>query len=279
MNDTIFLNNGVAMPRLGLGVYKAAADGEVQSAIKDAFSVGYRLIDTASVYRNEEGVGAALKALRLPREAYFITTKVWNTAQRLGDVENAFNRSLERLGLEYVDLYLIHWPVPGYYEETWRVLEKLYRDGRVRAIGVSNFNERQLTEIMTNFDIVPAVNQIEYHPLWNRQNLLDFCRRNGIVVQAYAPLARGAYLNRAVIEKIADKYHRTTAQIGLRWLLQKDICPIPKSVHPARILSNYQIFDFELDEVEMQTLDSMNENFRSANIPDDLKDQLSLDDI
>lgn len=271
MNEKILLNNGIEMPRVGLGVYKATVDGEVQTAIRDAYSVGYRLIDTASVYRNEEGVGAGIRALKVPREELFVTTKVWNNAQRLGDVENAFNRSLERLGLDYIDLYLIHWPVPGYYLDSWRTLEKLYKAGKVRAIGVSNFDERQLSEILDIAEIKPVVNQIEYHPLWNQEGLRRFCENNDIVVQAYAPLARGAYLNRGVIEKIAEKYNRTTAQIGLRWLLQKNICPIPKSVHSARILSNYQIFDFELDEVEMQTLDSLNENFRSANIPEDLQ--------
>ena len=270
MNETILLNNGVEMPRLGLGVYKAGPDGEVQSAIRDAVSIGYRLIDTASVYKNEEGVGEGVRTCGVPRSELFITTKVWNNAQRLGDVENAFNRSLERLGLDYVDLYLIHWPVPGCSIDTWHVLEDIYRSGRARAIGVSNFTQLQLEELMASSEIVPAVNQIEYHQLWNQEELRLFCLNNGIAVQAYAPLARGAYLNRSIIEKIAEKYNRSTAQIGLRWLIQKDICPIPKSVHTARILSNSQIFDFELDEVEMQMLDSMNENFRSANPPDDL---------
>ena len=270
ISETILLNNGVEMPRLGLGVYKAGPDGEVQRAIRDAVSIGYRLVDTASVYKNEEGVGEGVRTCGVPRSELFITTKVWNNAQRLGDVENAFSRSLERLGLDYVDLYLIHWPVPGCSIDTWHVLEDIYRSGRARAIGVSNFTQLQLEELMAVSDIVPAVNQIEYHPLWNQEELRYFCQNNGIAVQAYAPLARGAYLNRSIIEKIAEKYNRSTAQIGLRWLIQKDICPIPKSVNTARILSNSQIFDFELDEVEMQMLDSMNENFRSANPPDDL---------
>ena len=270
MNDRILLNNGIEMPRLGLGVYKAASDGEVQTAIRDAVSVGYRLIDTASFYKNEEGVGEGVRTCGIPRSELFITTKVWNNAQRLGDVENAFSRSLERLGLDYVDLYMIHWPIAGYSIDTWHILEDILRSGRARAIGVCNFSQLQLEELMAASDIVPAVNQIEYHPLFNQEELRLFCKTTGIVVQAYAPLARGAYLNRSIIEKIAEKYNRSTAQIGLRWLLQKDICPIPKSVHTARILSNYQVFDFELDDVEMQMLDSMNENFRSASQPDDI---------
>ena len=270
MQDSILLNNGIAMPRLGLGVYKAGCDGEVQQAIRDAVTVGYRLIDTASVYKNEEGVGQGVRSCDIPREELFITSKVWNNAQRLGDVENAFNRSLDRLGLDYLDLYLLHWPVPGCSLESWHALENIYRSGRVKAIGVSNFTIADLTELMENSEIVPAVNQIEYHPLWNQDALRRFCQEKGIVVQAYAPLARGAYLERSVIENIAVKYNRSVPQIGLRWLLQKDICPIPKSIHVDRILSNAQIFDFELDEAEMLALDSLNENFRCANIPDDL---------
>ena len=270
MNNTILLNNGIEMPRLGLGVYKAEATGEVQSAIRDAVSIGYRLIDTASFYKNEEGVGEGIRTSGIPRKDLFVTTKVWNNAQRLGDVENAFNRSLERLGLDYVDLYMIHWPIAGYSIDTWHVLEDIYRSGRARAIGVCNFSQLQLEELMAESEIVPAVNQVEYHPLMNPEDLRIFCQNNGIVVQAYAPLARGAYLNRSIIEKIAEKYNRSTAQIGLRWLLQKDVCPIPKSVHTARILSNSQVFDFELDEVEMQMLDSMNENFKVANPPPDI---------
>ena len=189
MQETITLNNGINMPRLGLGVYKATSDGEVQNAIKDAVSIGYRLIDTASFYKNEEGVGEGIRKCGIPRKELFVTTKVWNNAQRLGDVENAFNRSLDRLGLDYIDLYMVHWPVPGCSIETWKVMENIYRSGRARAIGVANYNEIQLTELMEHCDIVPAVNQIEYHPLCNPEGLRHFCQTSGIVVQAYAPLA------------------------------------------------------------------------------------------
>ncbi|MDO4478373.1 MAG: aldo/keto reductase [Lachnospiraceae bacterium] len=270
MHKTITLNNGVAMPRLGLGTYKSTSECDVQGAIRDAVSTGYRLIDTASFYKNEEAVGDGIRKCGIPREELFVTTKVWNTAQRLGDVENAFNRSLERLGLDYIDLYLIHWPVPGCSLETWHLLEKLLADGRCRAIGVSNFNEMQLQELMDNSTIVPAVNQIEYHPLWNRDSLRSFCQSNGIAVQAYCPLARGAFFDRSVIENLALKYNRTPAQIGLRWLLQKDICPIPKSVNADRIISNACIFDFALDEHEMASIDGLNENHRVAGVPDDI---------
>ena len=270
MDLTITLNTGAAMPRLGLGCYKASEDNEVQSAIKDAVSVGYRLFDTASAYKNEEGVGQGIRECGIPREELFVTTKVWNNAQRLGAVEDAFSRSLERLGLDYVDLYLIHWPVPGCYVETWKVLEGICKSGRAKAIGISNFNEIQIQDILNVCEIVPAVNQIEYHPLWNQDSLRIFCQNHGIAVQAYAPLARGAYLEKPVLISLAEKYNRSTAQIGLRWMLQKDICVIPKSVHVDRILSNSQIFDFELDEMDMQAIDSMNENYRSASIPEDM---------
>jgi diketogulonate reductase-like aldo/keto reductase len=270
MNYTIELNTGAKMPMLGLGLYKMTGEGEAEQAIRSASIMGYRLFDTASAYKNEEEVGRGIRSCGLPRNEVFVTTKIWNNAQRIGNIESAFERSLDRLGLGYVDLYLIHWPVPGCYLDTWHVLEEIYRSGRAKAIGVSNFNEYQLDDILLHASDVPAVNQIEYHPLFNQDGIRKFCQQNGIVVQAYAPLARGAYLNRSIIEKIAEKYNRSTAQIGLRWLLQKDICPIPKSVHTARILSNYQVFDFELDDVEMQMLDSMNENFRSASQPDDI---------
>ena len=269
MEQTLTLNTGAEMPLLGLGCYKADGGDGVQ-AIKDAVSIGYRLFDTASAYKNEEGVGQGIRECGLPRDQIFVTTKVWNNAQRLGAVEDAFSRCLERLGLDYVNLYLVHWPVPGCYPETWKVLENIYASGRARAIGVSNFNEIQLQEIMDNSDIVPAVNQIEYHPLWNQDSLRLFCQNHGIAVQAYAPLARGAYLDRPILVNLAEKYNRSTAQIGLRWMIQKGISVIPKSVHIDRILSNSQIFDFKLDDMDMQSIDSMNENFRSAAVPEDM---------
>jgi diketogulonate reductase-like aldo/keto reductase len=270
MEQTITLNTGALMPLLGLGCYKATGENEVQNAIKDAVSIGYRLFDTASAYKNEEGVGQGIRECGIPRDQLFVTTKVWNNAQRLGAVEDAFNRSLERLGLDYVDLYLIHWPVPGCYLDTWKILENICESGRAKAIGVSNFSELQLQEILQMCRIVPAVNQIEYHPLWNQDALRIFCQNNGIAVQAYAPLARGAYMERPVLVSLAEKYNRSAAQIGLRWMIQKNISVIPKSVHVDRILSNSQIFDFQLDDMDMQAIDSMNENFRTASIPEDM---------
>lgn len=259
------------MPMVGLGVYKAVGPNEVEQAISDAFNIGYRAIDTASVYKNEDGVGRAIKNSRLSRDEIFITTKVWNNAQRVGDIIGAFNRSLERLQLDYVDLYLIHWPVPGCYIDTWKELIKLYAAGKAKSIGVSNFDTYQLNELITTTGITPAVNQIEFHPYHHQDDILRYCQERGIAVQAYAPLARGAYLNDEVINAIADRHNKTAAQIGLRWIVQKGISIIPKSTKPERIQHNCDIFDFELTEIEMELIDDLNQNRKYSSIPEDLR--------
>lgn len=267
---SVKLNTGAEMPLLGLGVYKAAAENEVENAIRCAFESGYRLIDTASAYKNEDGVGRAVKFSALPRNEIFVTTKVWNNAQRMGNIEGAFSRSLERLQLDYVDLYLIHWPVPGCYLDTWSHLEEIYESRRAHAIGVSNFEIHHLEELFKASGIVPAVNQIEFHPLWNQSDLFAYCKERGIAVQAYAPLARGAYLNHELLAEIAATHEKTTAQIGLRWSVQKGISVIPKSTRDDRIIANSQIFDFELSDDEMRAIDGMDEKFRSSGIPEDM---------
>lgn len=269
-NEKIMLNDGRQMPLLGLGVYKAVGENEVEQAIADAADAGYRLIDTASVYKNEDGVGRGIKALTIPRDELFVTTKIWNTAQRIGDVEDSSNRSLERLGLDYVDLYLIHWPVPGCYADTWKALEKLQSQGRVKSIGVSNFHIHDLEILKKISDVVPAVNQVEFHPLFNQPELLSYCRDNKIAVQAYAPLARGAYLHSQLLLEIGRKYQKTTAQIGLRWAVQQGISVIPKSVHKERIQENAGIFDFSLTTEEMEAITAMDAHQRTAGIPEDM---------
>ncbi|MDO4679493.1 MAG: aldo/keto reductase [Eubacteriales bacterium] len=272
MNNTIFLNNDREMPLLGLGVYKATGENEAENAIITAADAGYRLIDTASVYKNEENVGRGIMKCGVPRKDLFITTKVWNTAQRLGDIQGAFERSLDRLKLDYVDLYLIHWPVPGCYLSTWKELEEIQKSGRALSIGVSNFEIRHLEELARVSDVVPAVNQIECHPLCYPKELIEYCQDRGIQVQAYAPLARGAYLDNDVLCVLGTKYGRTPAQIGLRWAVQKGISVIPKSSNPERIISNGNIFDFVIEQEDMDILDTLNENYHSSSIPEDLRD-------
>ena len=266
----IHLNDGREMPLLGLGVYKATEDEELKQAISSAVSWGYRLIDTASFYKNEEGVGKGIQALDIPREDLFVTTKIWNTAQRIGDIEDSFNRSLERLGLDYVDLYLIHWPVPGCFGNTWKAMEKLREEGKVKSIGVSNFSIQDLELLKTVSDVVPAVNQVEFHPFFNHPELKAYCQENGIALQAYAPLARGTYLNSPLMIEIGKNHQKSPAQVGLRWLVQQGIGVIPKSVHEERLAENSQIFDFVLSDEEMAAITAMDVQQRVAGIPEDM---------
>ena len=271
-NKTILLNTNREMPVIGLGVYKATGENEVERAICYATKAGYSLIDTASAYGNEDGVGRGVKQCSVSRDELFITTKIWNNAQRLGDIDGAFNRSLERLMTDYVDLYLIHWPVPGCYLQTWDKISTFYHEGRARSIGVSNFEIRHLKELESVSDIVPAVNQIEFHPYLYQKELVEYCQSRGIAVQAYAPLARGAYLDDDVMCVLATKYGKTPAQIGLRWILQKGVAIIPKSTQEERIINNAQLFDFEIEEEDMAIIDTLNKNQKYSGIPDDLKD-------
>lgn len=272
MRETVFLNNDREMPLLGLGVYKLPDDVQAEAAITSAISAGYRMIDTASVYKNEESVGSAIARCGVPRKDLFITSKIWNTAQRLGDVQGAFSRSLDRLKLSYVDLYLIHWPVPGCYLSTWKELEKILESGRALSIGVSNFDIRHLEELRKISGIIPAVNQIECHPLCYPSELIEYCKAFGIQVQAYAPLARGAYFDNDVMCVLGTKYARTPAQIGLRWAVQKGISVIPKSSNPERIRSNGNIFDFNIEDEDMAIIDTLNENLHTSHVPEDLRD-------
>lgn len=272
MKETVFLNNDREMPLLGLGVYKLPDDVQAEAAVTSAISAGYRMIDTASVYKNEESVGRAIAKCGVPRKDLFIISKIWNNAQRLSDVQGAFSRSLDRLKVSYVDLYLIHWPVPGCYLSTWKELESILESGRALSIGVSNFDIRHLEELRKISGVIPAVNQIECHPLCYPAELIEYCKAFGIQVQAYAPLARGAYFDNDVMCVLGTKYARTPAQIGLRWAIQKGISVIPKSINPERIRSNGNIFDFNIEDEDMAIIDTLNEDLHTSHVPEDLRD-------
>lgn len=272
INSKTTLHNGVKMPVLGLGVYKAKNGQEVIDAIHYAFNAGYRHIDTASFYDNEEGVGVAIRKSSVSREEIFITTKVWNDDHGFETTLAAFEASRKKLQLDYIDLYLIHWPVPGKYLETWKALEKLYKEGKVKAIGVCNCMEHHLQDIMENSEIKPMLLQNEFHPRLIQQELLDFCTENGIQYEGWSPLMRGQILNNETLERLADKHHKSIAQITLRWNLQKGVVAIPKSVHKDRIEENADIFNFSLSEEEMDLIDSLDREERTGAHPDHFMD-------
>lgn len=270
LTATTTLHNEVKMPWVGLGVYKMDEESnEAKEAVLSALELGYRSIDTASFYKNEEGVGQALQETSVPREELFITTKVWNDEQGYEETLNAFENSLEKLGLDYVDLYLIHWPVPGKYKDTWKALEKLYKDGKVRAIGVSNFLPHHLEELQKDAEIKPMVDQVEFHPQNSVPELQEYCKNNGIQLEAWSPLARGKYFENAVLQELAKKYNKTAAQIILRWDFQHGVVTIPKSSSKERQAQNADIFDFELTDVEMGKIDTLNKEKRIGPHPDE----------
>lgn len=263
------LNNGKQIPQLGFGVWQVSNE-EVVPAVKKALETGYRLIDTATVYKNEEGVGQAIAESGIPREELFITTKVWNADQGYENTLKAFETSLEKLGLDYVDLYLIHWPCPDFnlYIETYKALEKIYKEGRAKAIGVSNFDIEHLQRVMDECEVVPAVNQVECHPYLQQKELKEFCAKHNIYVEAYSPLMNGRdVLKDETIVKIAEKHGKTAAQVILRWHIQNETIIIPKSVTPARIEENFHVFDFELDQEDMELINGLDRNIRINSVP------------
>ena len=269
IQSSIRLNNGVEIPRLGLGVYQTPPGRITQHVVRYALDIGYRHIDTAYIYGNESDIGKAVLESGVQREEVFVTTKLWNTDRVGYDYAiKACKQSLQRLGLTYLDLYLIHWPVHGINNnsiEVWKAMVHLLREGRARAIGVSNFSIDDLKQILNDSDVVPAVNQIEFHPFLYQKDLLSFCERNSIQLEAYSPLTRGRRLNDPHIVNIARKYdNKTPAQILIRWSLQHDLVVIPKSIHEERILENSQVFDSELRAEDMKFLDSLNENLQTV---------------
>ncbi|MBM4765224.1 aldo/keto reductase [Bacillus sp. B15-48] len=269
----ITLNNGIQMPQLGFGVFKVEDGNTVIDAVKKAIEVGYRSIDTAAIYQNEAGVGEAIRQSQVPREELFITSKVWNKDQGYDSTLKAFETSLDKLGLDYLDLYLVHWPMPktDKYVETYKALEKLYEDGRVRAIGVCNFNIPHVERILSECQVKPVLNQIECHPYLTQMDLKQFCKENDIFVEAWGPLMQGGEaLTNEAIKEIAKKYNKTTAQVILRWHLQNNVIAIPKSITPSRIEENFNVFDFELTNDELNQIDALNENKRQGSDPEEM---------
>ncbi|OIK16005.1 glyoxal reductase [Bacillus sp. MUM 116] len=266
------LNNGVKMPWFGLGVFKVEEGPELVNAVRTAIIHGYRSVDTAAIYGNEEGVGQGIReGLRetgISREELFVTSKVWNSDLGYESTLTAYENSLQKLGLEYLDLYLIHWPVEGKYKEAWRALETLYKQGRVKAIGVSNFQTHHLEDLMKDAEIKPMVNQVEYHPRLTQKTLQEFCRDHDIQLEAWSPLMQGQLLDNPVLKEIASKYNKSAAQVILRWDLQNGVVTIPKSTKEHRIVENASVFNFSLSKEEMNRIDQLNQNHRVGPDPD-----------
>jgi methylglyoxal/glyoxal reductase len=267
-NATLRLNSGAEIPQVGLGVWQSPRGEGTRSAVLAALRFGYRHVDTARIYGNEADVGAAVRESGVARREVFVTTKLWNDDQGYDSALRAFDASLKRLGLDDVDLYLIHWPVAGKRLESWRALERLYEEKRARAIGVSNFLEPHLLELLGTARHVPAVNQIELTPFLQRRETRALCRKHGIVVEAYSPLTRGRRLNDPVVVGVAQRVVRTPAQVLLRWGLQHGHVILPKSTRPERIAENGKLFDFVLDDRAMSELDALEEGLTTGWDPD-----------
>jgi len=259
ITSTLTLNNGVEIPRFGLGVWQAKPGREVRDAVRWALEAGYRHVDTARIYGNEQDVGEVLREGIVPRGKIFVTTKLWNGDQGYAPTKGALDASLRDLGLEYVDLYLMHWPVEGKRLEIWRAMEELLAAGKARAIGVSNFLVHHLDELLDHASVVPAVDQVEFSPYLYQRDLLEYCRSRGIQLEAYSPLTRGRRLDDPALKKIAAGHGKSTAQVLIRWALQHDLVVIPKSVTRKRVRDNADVFDFELGPDDMAALDALDE--------------------
>ncbi|MBN8252098.1 aldo/keto reductase [Priestia flexa] len=272
LQDTVTLNNGVKMPGFGLGVFKVEEGPELVEAVKAAIKNGYRSIDTAAIYENEEGVGEGirqgLKETGLSREELFVTSKVWNSDLGYEETLKAYETSLQKLGLDYLDLYLIHWPVERKYKDAWRALETLYKDGKVKAIGVSNFQIHHLEDLLQDAEVKPVINQVEYHPRLTQKELRAYCEQQNIQLEAWSPLMQGELLDNDVLSAIASKHNKSTAQVILRWDVQNGVITIPKSTKEHRIIQNADIFDFKLTSDEMKQIDALNQNHRVGPDPD-----------
>ena len=270
ISDTVTLRNGVKMPLLGLGTWQSAEGSEVEQSVRWALELGYRHIDTAAIYQNERGVGRAVREGGVPREQLFVTTKVWNDDIRAGHdaVLRAIDTSLRKLDMDYVDLYLVHWPVKGKYKEAWRAMEKIHADGKAKAIGVSNFMVHHLKDLLPDARTAPMVNQVEMHPRLVQSELMAFCRENRIVQEAWSPLMKGKVGQIPQIQETAKHHGKTAAQVALRWNIQHGVVTIPKSVKRERLVENAGIFDFQLTAQEMATIDALDKHERVGPDPD-----------
>jgi len=260
------LNNGVKMPWLGFGTYKAENGNIVIQSVKEALRIGYRHIDTASYYGNEEGVGTAIKESGIPREEIFLVSKVWNSDQGYEKTLRSFENSIKKLGTDYLDLYLVHWP-QSLTKETWKALEKLYKEGRVKATGISNFLVDHLKWLLEDVEIMPMVNQVEFHPQLIQKELMEFCSKNNIQLEAWSPLMRGKVFEIELLQDLAKKYEKTISEIVLRWDLQMGVVTIPKSVTPLRIKENADIFDFEISKEDMDRIQQLDKGLRAGSDP------------
>lgn len=278
LTDSFTMHDGGRIPCIGYGTYKTS-DEEVYDAVRAALKAGYRHIDTAAFYKNESGIGRAIADCGVPREELFITSKVWNTDRGYENTKRAFAETMERLSLEYLDLYLIHWPAnkkqfgekaQQINAETWRALEELHAEGRVRAIGLSNFLPHHIEDLMKTARIKPMVDQIEFHPGWAQMEVSEYCQKNGIVVEAWSPLGRRDALDNGTLRAIGEKYEKSTAQVCVRWVLQHGILPLPKTVNPERMAENADVFDFELTKEEMQVIDKLENLGGQCALPDEV---------
>jgi diketogulonate reductase-like aldo/keto reductase len=268
LESTVSLNNGVKLPWIGFGTFQLPSGDTTYNSVITALKAGYRSIDTAMMYNNEEDVGRAIRDSEVPRSEIFVTTKVWNSDQGYDKTLRAFAESKKRLALDTVDLYLIHWPAQQEFTETWRAMERLQRDGELRAIGVSNFLVHHLETLLGKAQVTPAVNQIEFHPFLRQPELIEFCREQGIQVEAWSPLTRGRFFDHPVIAGIAAEVGRSPAQVLLRWDLQHQVVTIPRSARQPHIRENSRLFDFELSEQQMRSLDALDEGKRIGPDPD-----------
>ncbi|TDM33123.1 aldo/keto reductase [Macrococcoides canis] len=273
MMNHIQLNNGVSMPQLGLGVYKIT-DEAMHAVVKTGLDAGYRAFDTAHFYFNEASLGKALNETNIPREELFITTKLWNDHQGYEQTKQAFNASLQKLNMDYIDLYLIHWPCPedDLFIESYKAMEELYHEGKIKALGVANFKEHHLDKLLQETTVIPTVNQIEYHPIFNQDKLQQYCKDKGIAVTAWSPLMRGGELfENETLKRIAEKYNKTVAQIIIRWHIDSGRIVIPKSSNVERIKENIDVCHFELMEQDIEAINHLNRNERQFKDPDKIK--------